>query len=107
MNVHIVFADFARCGTRLIPEPPNLIVEPASLPTDQDREAIRTHKSELLAALALQSEQADSSPGRISDHEEDECDRLAEADGWHPPSQIPDAVAAEIPRIESVALALG
>jgi hypothetical protein len=71
MNVEALIADFSRRGIRLIPNPPKLSVEPASKLTDQDREAIRAHKSDLLACLRQQQEEA-------------EIDRLAHADGLNP-----------------------
>ncbi|SRR5579884_560169 len=50
-DIDSLLAGFARRGIRLIPSPPHVIVEPASLLTDQDRQAIRQRKAELLAAL--------------------------------------------------------
>lgn len=47
-----------RRDIRLIPDPPKLIVEPASKLTDADREAIRTHKPELLRLLAYAEPEA-------------------------------------------------
>jgi hypothetical protein len=51
VDVNAVLADFAYRGIRLIPDPPKLIVEPASRLTDRDRAAIREHKPALLAVL--------------------------------------------------------
>src|SRR6266851_3306380 len=52
MDVQALMEDFSRRGIRLIPNPPKLVVEPASILTDADRVAIRTHKGELLALLS-------------------------------------------------------
>ena len=51
MNAEALISDFSRRGIRLIPNPPKLIVAPASKLTDQDRQAIRSHKPALLEAL--------------------------------------------------------
>ncbi len=59
---------------------------------------VRAHKAELLALLAAPA---------VSDAEEDSIDRVARFDGWQPSSEIPPAIASEIKRIESQALALG
>jgi len=61
-DVHSVLADFARRGIRLIPSPPNVIVEPASLLTDEDRQAIRQRKAELLAVLTPQPDSTPADP---------------------------------------------
>ena len=40
--------NLTRRGMRLTPNPPKLVVEPSSLLTDEDRQAIRAQKAELL-----------------------------------------------------------
>jgi len=58
MDAQALIANLSRRGIRLIPNPPKLSVEPASKLTDQDREAIRTAKPELLALLTRGERQA-------------------------------------------------
>jgi hypothetical protein len=76
----------------------SIAVRPGSAAPPELLEAIRRHKAELLKLLATVS---------LQDREEDETDRVARADGWDPPAEIPAAIASEIRRIESQALVLG
>lgn len=99
MDAHTLLSDFRSRGIELIPNGEKLAVEPASRLSDADRAAIRAAKAELLKLLC-------AAPS-LRDREEDEHDRLARADGWLPPSEIPAAVAQEIQRIEAEALRLG
>ena len=52
MSVEALIADFNRRGIRFIPNPPKLVVEPASRLTEWDRALIRAYKAEMLAMLA-------------------------------------------------------
>ena len=52
MSVQSLIVTLSRKGVRLIPDGDGLVVEPASRLTDAEREAIRTHKAELLQQLA-------------------------------------------------------
>jgi len=98
MDAHMLLSDFRSRGIALIPNGEKLTVEPASRLTDADRAAIRAAKAELLKLLAASG---------LRDREADEIDRVARTDGWSPPAEIPPAIASEIKRIESQALALG
>lgn len=98
MTAETVLLDLSRRGIKLTPDGDALLVQPASRITESDRAAIRAAKSELLKLLAAAS---------LHDRAEGEIDRLALADGWQPPKQIPPEVASEIRRIEVQALRLG
>ena len=69
MTVQVLIDDLSQRGIRLIPEPPKLIVEPASKLTDADRALIRQHKDELLKQLIARVAQCDA--------ERHNADRLA------------------------------
>jgi hypothetical protein len=51
MNVQALLEDLTSRGVQLTPDGDGLVVRPASKLTDSDRQAIRTHKPELLAVL--------------------------------------------------------
>jgi hypothetical protein len=53
MTAETLLADLGRRGIRLTPDGFDLIVEPASKLTSQDRELIREHKPAILATLAV------------------------------------------------------
>ncbi len=52
MDAVRLIEDFRARGIRLIPEPPKLVVEPASRLTDADRQAIRALKPALMELLS-------------------------------------------------------
>jgi uncharacterized Zn finger protein (UPF0148 family) len=60
MDVHALFTELSKRGIRLIPNPPKLIAVPAAKLTDEDCEAIRHHKADLLALLAAKHKQAET-----------------------------------------------
>ena len=97
MTAENVLQDLSLRGIELIPDGDALLVWPASRITDSDRAAIRATKSELLKLLATSGHH---------DREEDEIERTARA-GRSPSAVIPAAIAREIRRVVSQALALG
>jgi len=95
-----LLAELHARGVRVKPRPATgkLWVKPLSAIDPLLRARLNAHKAELLALLTTPA---------ISDREEDAIDRIAMADGWQTPSEIPSGVACEIRRIEAEALQLG
>ncbi len=62
MDARTLLENLTRRGVRLTAEPPKLVAEPSDLLTDEDRQAIRAYKAELLGLLAPQPA-VDAKPG--------------------------------------------
>ena len=62
MDARTLLENLTRRGVRLTAEPPKLVAEPSDLLTDEDRQAVRAHKADLLGLLAPQPA-ADAKPG--------------------------------------------
>jgi len=98
MNAVALISEFERHGIRLSVEAGRILARPKGATPADLAEQARAHKADLVALL--------SAPA-ISHVSENELDRLARADGWRPPKEIPPSIVAEIQRIEAEALRLG
>src|SRR5215469_14205492 len=89
MNAVALISEFERHGIRLSVEAGRILARPKGATPADLAEQARAHKADLVALL--------SAPA-ISHVSENELDRLARADGWRPPKEIPPSIVAEIQR---------
>jgi hypothetical protein len=86
MNARVLVADFSRRDIRIIPDGDGLIVEPASMLTEADRQAIRAHKGELLTLLTAQLTKATTTSGATTNSADEALAILARLKGYILPS---------------------
>lgn len=72
MHAQELIATLAARGVRLIPDGAGLVAKPASRLTDSDRQAIRTHKPELLRLLLVDRIAAAWKPGEWLAYRDDD-----------------------------------
>ncbi len=71
MNAQDIVETLAARGVTLIPDATGLVAKPASRLTDADREAIRTHKADLLRLLLVDRVETTWKPGEWLAYRED------------------------------------